>query len=201
MPSSDEVRAAQRAAWAGLSTSWAKWDAVITAQLAPVGDAMIDRLGLRPDQHHLDIASGTGEPGLTIARRVPEGTVVLTDLSAEMLEVARRRAQAQGVDNVEVRVCSADDLPFGDGTFDSPQFYTTGTTPFSVAVADFNGDGLPDVATANWDSNDVRVHLHASGSDTTPPTITARTPTANATNVSVTTTVARPPSSIDTTSS
>ena len=119
MPSGDEIRDGQRAAWAGLSAGWEKWDPVIMDQLGPVGAAMIDRLGIADDQQHLDIASGTGEPGLTVAGLAPRGHVVLTDLSAEMLEIATRRAHAQGITNVETRVCSADDLPFGGETFDS----------------------------------------------------------------------------------
>lgn len=119
MPTAEEIRDAQRAAWAGLSEGWEKWDAVIMEQLAPVSAAIIERLDLAADQHHLDIASGTGEPGLTIARLAPQGRVVLTDLAPEMLEIATRRARAQGVSNVETAVCSADDLPFDDATFDS----------------------------------------------------------------------------------
>src|SRR5947209_11560180 len=119
MPSGDEIRDAQRATWAGLSAGWEKWDAVIMEQLAPVSTAMIERLDIAEDQKHLDIASGTGEPGLSIARLSPKGRVVLTDLVAEMLDIAARRASAQGVANIETKVCSADDLPFGDATFDS----------------------------------------------------------------------------------
>jgi SAM-dependent methyltransferase len=119
MASGDEIRDAQRAVWAGLSPGWEKWDAVIMDQLRPVGAAMIDRLDIAPDQQHLDIAAGTGEPGLTIAKLAPHGHVVLTDLSAEMLDIATRRAHAQGITNFETRVCSADNLPFGDATFDS----------------------------------------------------------------------------------
>jgi SAM-dependent methyltransferase len=119
MASADEIRDLQRVRWAGLSASWEKWDSVIMDQLGPVGAAMIDRLDIAEDQQHLDVAAGTGEPGLSIARLAPKGRVVLTDLSAEMLEVATRRATAQGIENVETRVCSADDLPFDDATFDS----------------------------------------------------------------------------------
>ncbi len=119
MPSADEIRDAQRATWAALSAGWEKWDSVITEQLRPVGEAMIERLDIASDQQHLDIAAGTGEPGLSIARLAPEGRVVLTDLAAEMLDVAERRARAQRVVNVETKVCSADDLPFDDATFDS----------------------------------------------------------------------------------
>ncbi|MGB8650247.1 MAG: class I SAM-dependent methyltransferase [Mycobacteriales bacterium] len=119
MSSGDEIRDAQRAAWAGLSAGWEKWDSVIMDQLGPVGAAMIERLDLADDQQHLDIAAGTGEPGLTVAKLAPRGHVVLTDLSAEMLDIAARRATAQGITNFETAVCSADDLPFGDATFDS----------------------------------------------------------------------------------
>jgi hypothetical protein len=55
---------------------------------------------------------------LSIARLSPKGRVVLTDLAAEMLDVAARRAKAQGIANIETKVCS-DDLPFNDATFDS----------------------------------------------------------------------------------
>lgn len=119
MPNAEEIRKAQRAAWAGLSASWEKWDSIIMDQLGPVGDEMIRRLDVAEDQQHLDIASGTGEPGLSIARLAAKGRVVLTDLSPEMLDVASRRAEAQGITNIETKVCSADDLPFDDGAFDS----------------------------------------------------------------------------------
>ncbi|HEU5305932.1 MAG TPA: class I SAM-dependent methyltransferase [Acidimicrobiia bacterium] len=119
MSSADEIRDGQRVTWAGLSAGWEKWDSVIMDQLGPVGAAMIERLDIAVDQQHLDIASGTGEPGLGIARLAPQGRVVLTDLVPEMLEIAARRARAQGIANVETKVCSADDLPFDDATFAS----------------------------------------------------------------------------------
>ena len=119
MPGADEIRDAQRATWAGLSAGWEKWDSVIMDQLGPVGAAMIECLDIAEDQQHLDIAAGTGEPGLSIARLAPKGRVVLTDLVPEMLDVAARRARAQGLGNIETNVCSADDLSFDDDTFDS----------------------------------------------------------------------------------
>jgi SAM-dependent methyltransferase len=117
--SGEEIREAQRAAWARLSAGWEKWDSIIMEQMAPVGTAMIERLAIAEDQQHLDIAAGTGEPGLTVARLAPRGHVVLTDLSAEMLDVAARRAHMRGIGNFETRVCSAEELPFPDGAFDS----------------------------------------------------------------------------------
>jgi len=119
MPTTDEIRDSQRAAWAGLSAGWEKWDSVITDQLGPVGAAIIEALEVAEEGQHLDIASGTGEPGLSIASRSPKGRVVLTDLAPEMLDVAARRAEAQGITNIDTKVCSADDLPFDDATFHS----------------------------------------------------------------------------------
>ena len=94
MPSADEIRDGQRATWAGLSAGWEKWDSVIMEQLGPVGAAMIERLDIAEDQQHLDIAAGTGEPGLSIARLAPKGRVVLTDLVAG--DAGRRRAASRG---------------------------------------------------------------------------------------------------------
>jgi SAM-dependent methyltransferase len=119
MPSADDIRDGQRETWAGLSAGWEKWDSVIMDQLGPVGAAIVDRLDIAEAQQHLDIASGTGEPGLSIAKLSPKGRVVLTDLVPEMLDIAARRARTQGVANIETAVCGADDLPFNDATFDS----------------------------------------------------------------------------------
>ncbi len=119
LANNDQIRASQRKAWAGLSSGWEKWDSIIMDQLGPVSTAMIERLDIVDNQRHLDIASGTGEPGLSIAKIAPRGHVVLTDLSVEMLDIATRRANAQGIINYETVACSADDLPFGDSTFDS----------------------------------------------------------------------------------
>lgn len=117
MASAAEVRDAQRAAWASLSSAWETWDRIIMDQLRPVTDALVAHLRPSFGARHLDVASGTGEPGLTIARSAPATRVVLTDLSSEMLDVARRRADALGVTNIETRVCAADDLPYPDASF------------------------------------------------------------------------------------
>ena len=88
-------------------------------QLAPVGGSMIEHSGVGDGTRHLDIASGTGEPGLAVARRWPGSHVVLTDLVPEMLHIATQRAEADGLSNVETVVCSADALPFDDDSFDT----------------------------------------------------------------------------------
>jgi ubiquinone/menaquinone biosynthesis C-methylase UbiE len=119
MPSADEIRDAQREIWARCSTGWDTWADAIELQMAPVGAEIIAALEITEDQQHLDVAAGTGQPGLSIARLAPRGRVVVTDLAPEMVAVAARRAAESGLGNVETRACSADALPFGDGEFDS----------------------------------------------------------------------------------
>src|SRR5438067_1851239 len=105
--------------WDRFSPGWMKWDALVMEMLAPVGAEMIGALALRDGSEHLDIASGTGEPGLSIAALIPRGRVVLTDLSGGMLAAARANATARGLTNVETRECDVDDLHFGDASFDT----------------------------------------------------------------------------------
>ena len=47
----------------------------------------------------------------------------------------------------------------GDGTFGAKTDFATGPVPVSVAIGDLNGDGKPDLAVANCDSNTVSVLL------------------------------------------
>jgi SAM-dependent methyltransferase len=117
--SANEIRAAQRETWDTFAPGWEKWDDVVQGMLGPVGDEMVRSLEVGPDDHHLDVASGTGEPGLTVAAIATAGRVVLSDLSPVMLAAAGRRAVELGLEHVETRECSADALPFEDATFDS----------------------------------------------------------------------------------
>lgn len=113
------IRDRQKDSWNRFSAGWKKWDDVLMDFLKPVGEEMIRRMQPSRNQLVLDIASGTGEPALTIARMISEGKVVMTDLSESMLQVARENAIKQGIHNVEVRVCDVSELPFANNTFDA----------------------------------------------------------------------------------
>jgi SAM-dependent methyltransferase len=84
-----------------------------------VADALLDAAKLTPTSHLLDVASGTGEPGLTAAARIPQGKVTVTDLAEKMLRVAEENAARRGLRNVETRQADAGALPFADATFDA----------------------------------------------------------------------------------
>jgi ubiquinone/menaquinone biosynthesis C-methylase UbiE len=115
----DLIRDQQRDTWNRFSGGWRKWDALVLGWLAPFGEAMLRHAALHPDARVLDVAAGTGEPGLTAATLVPRGSVTLTDLSERMLEVAAGNAVRRGVRNLETRLCDAGALPFEDASFDA----------------------------------------------------------------------------------
>ncbi|MET1021471.1 MAG: methyltransferase domain-containing protein [Arthrobacter sp.] len=117
--SAEQIRDQQRSIWDEFSEGWRKWEAEVLGWQAPFGEAVIQAARLRPDAAVLDVASGTGEPGLTAAGLVPGGSVTLVDLSEGMLRVASEKAMVRGLANVHVVVGHADALPFGDGTFDA----------------------------------------------------------------------------------
>lgn len=115
----DNIRDQQRIIWDEFAAGWQKWDTELLGWHGPFGDALIEEARLHPGASVLDVASGTGEPGLTVAALVPDGQVVLTDISAGMLKVAELKASARGLKNVRFEVCDAAALPFDDESFDA----------------------------------------------------------------------------------
>ncbi|MDQ0819328.1 SAM-dependent methyltransferase [Arthrobacter sp. V4I6] len=113
------IRDQQRIIWNEFSAGWRTRDAELLSWQAPFGDALLQETQLRPDAAVLDVAAGSGVPGLTAAALVPGGWVVLTDISPGMLRVAQEKAMADGLKNVSFVVCDAAALPFADGSFDA----------------------------------------------------------------------------------
>jgi ubiquinone/menaquinone biosynthesis C-methylase UbiE len=114
-----QVRDQQQATWNKFSSGWKSWDELVLAWLGPAGAALIEEARIRPTSHVLDVASGTGEPGLSAAARAPQGKVTITDLAEKMLLVAEENAARRGLKNVETRLADAGALPFADATFDA----------------------------------------------------------------------------------
>lgn len=77
------------------------------------------RTGLRPGDHALDVACGTGELALIMAEQVgPEGHVWGIDLSPGMIDVGRRKVERSGLaDRVTLQTGNALELPFEDDRF------------------------------------------------------------------------------------
>ncbi|WVT77477.1 methyltransferase domain-containing protein (plasmid) [Sinorhizobium chiapasense] len=115
----DQIRDQQRETWDRFSAGWKKWDALVLGWLAPFGQAMIRQAAIEDGDQVLDVAAGTGEPGLTVAALIPNGRVTVTDLSERMLQVASENARNRGLTNFETKICDAGALPFPDAAFDA----------------------------------------------------------------------------------
>ncbi|MDH4091264.1 MAG: class I SAM-dependent methyltransferase [Cyclobacteriaceae bacterium] len=118
-PELEEIREQQRASWNKFSPGWKKWDELFMEFLEPMGNEIVRFLNPKGADVVLDVASGTGEPGLTIATMLEGGKVVITDLAEDMLVIAREHAEQRGIKNVETRICDVCELPFDDNTFDA----------------------------------------------------------------------------------
>ena len=96
-----------------------KWKAKSAVMGKAVTEALVEHALPKPGMRVLDLASGTGEPAISIAMRVGEqGQVTALDLSADLLEIARGRAQERGLNNFSTRQADAQALPFADYSFD-----------------------------------------------------------------------------------
>lgn len=115
----EEIREQQKATWNKFSPGWKKWDDITMHWLQPMGDEIIRLIHPQHADLVLDVAAGTGEPGLTIASLVPDGKVIITDLAEEMLAVAKEHAAAREIKNIEILACDVSELPFADNTFDA----------------------------------------------------------------------------------
>ncbi len=116
----DDAGAAQRADWAARAAAWDRTshDGVNKADI--YNARLMDAAGVKAGQTVVDLASGTGEPALSMAGRVGRrGIVFATDLVPEMLGGARRRAVQARVANVRYVIADMHDLPYRDTAFDA----------------------------------------------------------------------------------
>jgi len=96
-----------------------KWKAKSAAMGQSVTNALVEYSRPVPGMRVLDIASGTGEPAITLATRVGHtGHVTALDLSSDLLEIAAQRARSRGLTNFATQQADAHSLPFLDDSFD-----------------------------------------------------------------------------------
>ncbi|MGH2964958.1 MAG: class I SAM-dependent methyltransferase [Solirubrobacterales bacterium] len=115
-----EFRAGQRQQWAKAATGWRKWSELIERAARGVSERLVELAGVERGDRVLDVAAGYGEPTLTAAMAAgPEGEVVATDISAEMIAFGRERAGAAGLGNIEFVESDAASLEFSEGSFDA----------------------------------------------------------------------------------
>lgn len=115
----DQITEQQRRLWDAFAPGWEKWDEFAMRWLSPISDELLAAAQIGEDNVILDVSTGTGEPGLTAALRVPRGRVVGTDVSEGMVNIANAKAKLRGIINFEARVADAEHLPFDDSSFDA----------------------------------------------------------------------------------
>ena len=88
--------------------------------LEPYAFDLMNKVDAKVREHVLDLATGPGEPAMSIARMVgPDGHVTGVDLSEKMIELATQLARERRLANTDFRVMDAEHLAFPDNTFDA----------------------------------------------------------------------------------
>ena len=106
--------------WIESAHYWEKHRDTIRDMFAPVTQALISDAAITGRAAVLDVATGPGEPALSIADLIgSEGKVVGTDPVPEMVEAARREGHRRGFHNASFEVAFADRLPFPANSFDA----------------------------------------------------------------------------------
>jgi ubiquinone/menaquinone biosynthesis C-methylase UbiE len=96
-----------------------KWKAKSAFMGRAVTEGLVEYARPEPGMRVLDLASGTGEPAISLAARVgSEGHVTALDQSAELLAIAAERAAGRGFRNFSTQQADAHSLPFPADHFD-----------------------------------------------------------------------------------
>lgn len=94
-------------------------DNPLRRRIQPPGEMPV-RHGIQAGMTVLEVGPGSGRYTLETARRVgAAGKVIAVDIEPKMIERVTRRAESEGITNLEARVANVYDLPFNDGSFDA----------------------------------------------------------------------------------
>jgi len=113
------VRARLHGMWSSVAAAWEANAAFVDARGAHLTERMLELVRPVPGERVLELACGTGVPGLEAARLVaPGGKVVVSDVAAEMTAIAAHRAAERGLGGVTARVLDLEEIDEPDDSFD-----------------------------------------------------------------------------------
>lgn len=120
MADNSKMKTQMKAAWDDTAEGWKRWWPTFERASQVVNDRLVELAQVRAGARVLDIATGSGEPALTAARAVgTSGKVVAVDMSPAMLAIARERAAAAALHNVELVESDAESLKLDANSFDA----------------------------------------------------------------------------------
>jgi SAM-dependent methyltransferase len=105
-----ELKARHRAMWAS-----GDYPAMVETFLLPLGPRLVESCGIGPGNVVLDVAAGTGNASIPAARAGAQ--VTASDLTPELLEAGRSRAESEGL-SLDWVEADAEHLPFDTESFD-----------------------------------------------------------------------------------
>ena len=113
-----QYKALQRHEWGVSATGWKQHWALWERAAQHLNERLVSLANITAGHRVLDVATGLGEPALTAARHVgPTGWVVATDLSPQMLALARAEARNLGIEHIEFREMDAEAPDLAPHTF------------------------------------------------------------------------------------
>jgi len=109
-----------REQWQEAAEAWHRWGPQLEAWLGEATETMLDLARIGRGDRVLDIAAGAGGQSISAARRVgPEGSVLATDISWNILEYAERDARIAGLTNIATRVMDGEEIDVEEATYDA----------------------------------------------------------------------------------
>src|SRR3954466_2303522 len=106
--------------WEAAAGAWRRWQPVIDGWLREGTDLMLDLAGVQAGARVVDVAAGAGGQSFAAARRVgPQGEVLATDLSENLVRYLEQDAAAAGLTQVRAAVMDGEDVRVPPGRFDA----------------------------------------------------------------------------------
>ena len=105
---SEQFKTEQRQRWDSVAEGWKEWWQTVEVAAQKVSDRLVELAEIKPGQKVLDIATGIGEPAITAARKLAgygnniddTAYVLATDVSTQMLTIAKQRAATLGLQDL-----------------------------------------------------------------------------------------------------
>jgi ubiquinone/menaquinone biosynthesis C-methylase UbiE len=120
IPDTEQFKGQVRQQFTHMAASFWKWKSQQETQGRAATEILLRSARVKPGMQVLDLASGAGDPALTLAEVVgPDGHVTATDLVPDMLLVAEKFARERGLANITFQQADAETLPFPDQAFDA----------------------------------------------------------------------------------